>query len=209
MKRNRVFIVHLLIGVSGQINAIHEVDHVCIAGVVTVDISGITIIPDAVQFAVATVVCLRRILCSVRSAFCETYKINIVFSFGEKAILRINAFVQVKSLTVICFVPGSRKRFHIIINRFGAIAGFIQMESNTLRRHNVYIDQHLVESRTALRAPTFAIIICYPICSNDGEIVFDRLLIERGDGLDRLPVPGLVVRSSIYSTAVYCTVIVV
>ena len=83
------------------VRAVHVVQRIDVAGVITIDIASIVIIPDSILLISVRTICFRRIS---TSAFREADKVYIVFSFREESILGINTFITRKAHTIVCSV---------------------------------------------------------------------------------------------------------
>ena len=166
------------ISVTVYIDSIHEVDRIDITGIVAINMSCILIFPYGIQFRTIFTISLGRIGGAVLATFCKSNKFYIVLSLCKMSVLCIYALILNKAHPIVGSCSRlTGKSLYIIVNSLCGSICHIQMECHISTRHYVYKDQYLFVRGVALRIPTFAMVVCRAIISNDGEVCRDILLI--------------------------------
>ena len=82
------------------------------------------------------------------------------------------------------------------------------MEGHVRTWHNIHVDQHFIKGSTALRIPSFTMVIGCTIASDDGEMIRDILLIKRRNLLNGCPACALSIACAVVSLAVIPIVVI-
>ena len=201
-------VVHFLQQLAAAVilRTVEEVDVIYLARIVEVDRSSSSTgsLAGNIISEVAIIISIRRIY----TKLIETVEIYIVFN-RNAIVICIDRIIQYKRLVVES--NGIRvigKCLDVVVHRFCTGSTGIQTERDITGRHGINIYHDLIPTDSIrLRLPTFTVVVCHAVGSDDREVLRDILLIQSFNSLDRLP--RLIVASSIYGAGIYCTVITV